>query len=195
MRSRALVAVGAVLVALAFSEAASAQPVVYVEPAPAQPAPVDEAGDLRLRGAIGGEGGALIVTGAGGVFGTIGQVGVAGQLGVQINNNWAVYGVPSLDAAFGNGGAGGIFGAGVMVDYTFDDVPLALAAGPELGVLFGIGGSVAVYGGGLRITYYPVLKSSGTRRTGLFVAADARVEFLDGVFLISPLVSIGYAAF
>jgi len=206
MRSRTLVdlvAVGAFLVPLLATEVASAQQVVYVQPAPVRPVAVEEPDGVRFRGAIGLEAGALILTGAGGVGGgAAGLVGPIGQIGVQINHNWAVYANPSLDIIFGHAGGFSI-GSGVMADYTFDAMPLSVAAGPEATIFAAIGtagagslGAGALYGVRLRAAYYPILESGPRRRKGLYIAADVKLESFDGVlFFLSPIASVGYAAF
>lgn len=197
-----LVPVGALLISLLVTQEASAQQVVYVQPAPVQQARVEEGDGARFRGAVGLEAGALVLTGTAG--GAAGAIGAIGQVGVQINHNWGVYANPSLDVLFGHAG-GFTIGTGVMADYTFDDFPLSVAAGPEATIFAAIGGgnggavalgAGALYGVRLRAAYYPVLESRPRRRKGLYIAADVKLESFDGVlFFLSPIASIGYAAF
>ena len=203
MRTRTLVdlvAVGAFLASLLATEVASAQQVVYVQPGPGQPAAVEEPDGVRFRGGVGLEVGALLLPGLpGGGLGSLGAIGAIGQLGVQINHNWAAYAIPSLDILFGSGTGLGL-GFGAMADYTFDGLPLAVAAGPEVGAFaaFGSGGGVgagALYGVRFRGAYFLTMSQGPRRRKGLYVAVDLRVESLDSLFLFSPLASIGYAAF
>jgi hypothetical protein len=155
----------------------------------------------------------------GGFFGsglTMGQLGVAGQIGFQANRNWGIYAVPSLhflagsvssgtESATSGGGVGASIGA--MIDYMFDDTSVALAAGPAvsfIGIVCGseCAGAAVLYGGRLRLEYFPELNEHPTRRTGAFLAADVIVDALPGAgsggattFLVSPIATIGYAAF
>jgi hypothetical protein len=200
---RFLTAAAALLVPLLFAEAASAQR-VYV---------VREYDGPRFRGGINLEGGALIVPG----LVSLGSIGLQGQLGVQINDQWGVYAIPSFDVLFGK--LGGIaLGFGALVDWTPPGVPISIGAGPEAGwagalntcdpnlgcAVNGFGG--VFYGGRLHFAYYPVIVRYPYRRRALAIGADFR--FLAGDFGtvmpgvvkvtdigISPVVFIGYTAF
>jgi hypothetical protein len=168
-------------------------------------ASAQQADGVRFRGGVGLEVGGLVVT----QVGSLGAIGVQGQLGVQINNNWAVYATPSFDVAFGDG-TGVSLGFGALADYTFNDIPIAVGAGPTAGtiVAFGNGGGVAgaFYGAKAHGAWYPIMArgENGIRRRALYVALDLSilgfsVSGVDtggtGIFLISPTASVGYAAF
>jgi hypothetical protein len=215
-QARTLAASGAVLASLLTAGVASAQ--YYAPPPPPGYVEVD---GPRFRGGISLNGGALVVPGVV----TIGSIGVQGQLGVQINDQWGVYAIPSFDVIIGSLGGIGI-GAGVLAEYTFPGLPISLAAGPEAGLFVAIGGSGcdstvgtcsaaggALYGGRLRFEYHPIIVRRGIRRRALTIGADFR--FLTGdfgastvntsgngtvsasanSFALSPALFIGYTAF
>jgi hypothetical protein len=216
-QARTLAASGAVLATLLTAGVASAQ---YYAPPPPPGYGYVEADGPRFRGGISLNGGALIVPGVV----NIGSIGVQGQLGVQINNQWGVYAIPSFDVIVGSLGGIGI-GAGVLAEFTFPGLPISLAAGPEAGLFVAIGGSGcdsnvgtcssaggALYGGRLRFEYHPIIVRRGIRRRALTLGADLR--FLTGAFgassvnssgdgtvsasssfVISPALFIGYTAF
>jgi hypothetical protein len=165
-------------------------------------ASAQEPDGVRFRGGIGLEAGPLIITHVGG----LGVVGLQGQLGVQINNNWAVYAVPSLDIAFGGGGTGLAVGGAVLGEYTFTGIPISVGAGLSAGqfAVFGDGtafGSAPYYGARLHGAWYPVMNRgwNGIRRRALFVALDVNIEGFpqagESPIIFSPVVSVGYQAF
>ncbi|MEP7124695.1 MAG: hypothetical protein ABJE95_27450 [Byssovorax sp.] len=188
-----------------------AQPPPGMVLVPVEPAQTDRA---RFRGGVALEGGALLVPG---VF-SLGAAGVQGQLGCQINNNWGVYAVPSLDIMFGS--LGGLnLGAAVMVDYTLDD-SLTFGVGPDTDAFVAFGGSSssvsaaggALYGARLHFGWNPALSHEGTkgRRKALTIGVDVRLmgggaAFATvssssssgggGTFVAFPMLTIGYNAF
>src|SRR6185437_7514732 len=115
-------AFAAFLVPSLVTVAASAQQVIYVQ------GPPPSADGPRFRGGVGLEVGAFAIPGVG----VLGLAGIQGQLGGQINNNWAVYAIPTLDFGFGKTAAVGL-SAGVLAEYTLDAVPLSVGVGPEAG--------------------------------------------------------------
>lgn len=172
----------------------------------------------RFRGGITLEGGPLIGAGTG--ASTHVSVGLAGTLGVQINNNWGVYAVPSFDIAFVNG-TGVNLGAAILADYTLNHM-MSFGAGPDTGVFATIGGgngtvnaaSGALYGGRLRFLWHPVISHAEdrARRKALSVGLDMRLlvgpaasaSVGGGIaagagtthaFFISPMITVGYSAF
>lgn len=178
-------------------------------------AAAQEPDGVRFRGGVALEAGPLIVPGS---F-TVGVAGVQGQLGVQINNEFGVYVVPSLDAVFGS--VGGInLSAALLVDYTLHD-DLTFGVGPDVGVFGAIGSSSAgtlsgaggaLYGARLHFTWNPVLGRGpdGIRRKALAVGMDLRllgggagyatVSSSSGTasastFVMAPMFTVGYQAF
>ena len=191
-------------------------PVLWTATAHAQQGP----DGARFRGGAEVEVGAVISGGA-----ALGSFLVRGQLGAQINNNWGVYGVPSLGGVFGHG-AGPAIGFGAMADYTFDSLPISVGAGPEAGAFIFAStatvcaggfcaasaaagaGAAAYYGVMLRGTWYPVLAKgeNGIRRKALAVGLDLHLDgggiavvTVGGAsassYLISPAVFVAYQAF
>jgi hypothetical protein len=143
---------------------------------------------VRFRGGVALEGGPFIAPGAV----TLGQVGVQGQLGVHINRNFGAFAVPRFDIVFG--AAGGVaIGFAALGGYHFDDLPIAVGAGPEVGAIAAFGASVsstgasaAAIGGGffgalLHFAWYPVFKEeSNGKRSGLSVGFD--LHLLSGTY-------------
>ena len=178
----------------------------------AVPPPVEDG--ARFRGGVALEGGALIVPGA---F-SVGLAGIQGQMGAQINNNWGVYAVPSLDIVFG--AVGGLnLGAAVMVDYTLDD-SITFGVGPDVDAFVafgGGGGSVsaaggALYGARLHFGWNPALshETNRARRKALTIGVDVRLmgggvggatvttngsSASASTFALMPMLTIGYNAF
>jgi hypothetical protein len=183
----------------------------------------------RFRGGVTLGGGPLIIPGVV----NIGTVGIQGQIGGQINNNWGVYAIPSFDVIVGQLGGLGL-GAGVLADYTFDNVPISVGLGPEVGVFIAFGSSGAngngncdandsctgsaaggaFYGARLHFAYYPIIVRRGIHRRALSIGLDMRlltgafgatsatvsnnnetVSASVNSFAVSPVVSVGYAAF
>lgn len=199
-------AFAAFLVPSLVTVAASAQQVIYVQ------GPPPSADGARFRGGVGLEVGAFAIPGVG----VLGLAGIQGQLGGQINNNWAVYAIPTLDFGFGKTAAVGL-SAGVLAEYTLDAVPLSVGVGPEAGLLAAFssdtGFGAAFYGARLHAAFYPVVAKAidRPRRKGLYVGLDVGV--LAGAFggttvtantvtatagtsiLLQPMATIGYAAF
>ncbi len=181
---RTLAELGALAVPTLTASLASAQP-VYVEP--------DRA---RFRGGVNLEAGALLVPA---VNLNLGEIAIQGEMGAQINNNWGVYVIPTVEIPFGR-----VFGigasAGVLADYTFTGLPIGVALGPEVGGIVGLSGlcnanstssscasnnslssfAGAYYGARARFTYYPVIVREGWRRRGLALGVDLR--FIAGAF-------------
>ena len=183
--------------------------VLVMPPPPAQDG-------ARFRGGVAAEAGALIVPG----IVTLGVAGIQGQLGAQINNNFGVYAVPSLDVVFG--ALGGVnLSFAVMVDYTLDD-NITFGIGPDVGVFAAFGGgggtvsgaSGALYGARLHFSWNPVIAKEASRpkRRALAIGADLRLlgggtGFVSantsssggtasvGSFVLSPQITIGYQAF
>jgi hypothetical protein len=200
---RSLGAASALLFSMLTAATASAQYLVVREP-----------DGPRFRGGISLEAGGLFVPG----LVNVGAIGLIGQAGVQINNQWGVYAIPSFDVIFGKLG-GVAAGVGALVDWTPPGVPISVGAGPEVGgfVAFSTacpagmvcdvtGADGAFYGARLHFAYYPVIVRYPYRRRALAIGADLR--FLDGVFAadanqvlvgrsfgISPVVYIGYTSF
>jgi hypothetical protein len=194
--------------------AAALTPLLWTAPAAAQ-----QPDGARFRGGVELEVGALVPVGGVG-SGALGSLLVRGQLGVQINHNWGVWGTPILGAAFGGGLAGPAVGVGAMGEYTFDNIPIGVGAGPEAGVLVIAGGcgagslgcaaaAAAFYGIVLRGSYYPIMTrgENGIRRKALVVGIDLHLDgggfaFATSTtgaaassFLIAPTAFIGYQAF
>jgi hypothetical protein len=183
---------GALLASLLTTAAASAQEVRVQVGGPGYAQEPDWA---RFRGGISLEGGALLVPGVV----NIGGIGLVSQLGVQINNNWGVYAIPNFDILAGKL-AGLSVGAGVLFDYTFDNIPISVGGGPEVGAFVAFGGSGcsnqgdgtacttisdaggAFYGARLHFAYYPVIvRYRGLpRRRALSIGFDLRL--LEGAF-------------
>jgi hypothetical protein len=184
--ARSLAVAGTLSGTLLTAGVASAQ---YYYPGPPPPRYV-EADGPRFRGGVTLNGGVLLVPGVV----NIGSIGVQGQLGVQINNNWGVYAMPQFDVIVGKLGGVGV-GAGVMGEYTFDQVPISLGLGPEFGLFAAIGASKctnntgcqdfssaggATYGGRLRFAFHPVMVRQGIRRKAFSIGLDVR--FFTGAF-------------
>jgi hypothetical protein len=160
----------------------------------------------RFRGGVGLETGAIVVTaGADGAV-AIGTGGIQGQLGVQINNNWAVYAQPNIDFLFAAGGTFGLnVGGAVLGEYTFSGAPISIGAGPSTGALIAIGDGQAFatapfYGAKVHFAVYPLMnRDDGGRRKALYLALDLNAQAFPqagpSVLLFSPLASIGYQAF
>lgn len=187
-------------------------------PAPA-PAPEPVRKDkARFRGGVALEGGGVLVPD----IINLGLAGIQGQLGVQINNSFGVYVVPSFHVLFGQ--MGGIqLGAAAIFDYTFLDDLLTVGAGPDVAALVafglptngGIGVSAAggsLYGARLHFAVNPVvgIGDNGIRRKALTIGVDLRLygggagfvsDSTNGVtakvadFIATPSLSIGYTAF
>jgi hypothetical protein len=166
-----LAALGALVFPLLLTSTASAQ---MMEPDGA-----------RFRGGVSLQGGVLAVPGVV----SLGSVGIEGQLGGQISNNWAVYAIPNFGGLFGKQGGISI-GAGALAEYTFNGLPLSVAAGPEVGLFAAFGESGcgnqagctsasdsagAFYGARLHVAYYPIIVRNGLRRRALSIGVDARL--------------------
>lgn len=204
LRSTALLSL---LCVLAPAAASAAEPT-------APPDRVEGPDGARFRGAVSGEGGAIVVPDAV----TLGLAGVQAQLGVQINHLVGVYAVPQIDVVFGE--VGGLhFAAAAVVDFTIID-EISVGVGPEIGVFAGIGGNengVAaaggeLYGARLHLGFQPAWGrgEDDIRRKAFSIGLDVR--FLAGAagiarvdntsasadasrFVLSPMLSIGYQAF
>lgn len=209
------------LVSLVSATAMADPPAEMGGPAPVAPpppgmvlVPIEPKDGGRFRGGVALEGGALIVPGA---F-SVGLAGVQGQMGGQINNNWGVYAVPSLDIVFG--AVGGLnLGAAVMVDYTLDD-SITFGVGPDVDAFVafgGGGGSVsaaggALYGARLHFGWNPAVshETNRARRKALTIGVDMRLmgggvggatvtssgsTGSASTFVIMPMLTIGYNAF
>lgn len=188
---RTLAAAGTLLSSLLVAGVAAAQ---YPPPGYGPPPVYVEMDGPRFRGGVSLNGGALIVPGVV----NIGSIGVQGQLGVQINNQWGIYAIPSFDIIVGHVGGVGI-GGGVLAEFTFPGIPISVGAGPEAGLFAAIGassgcgttgqtGSVcttstaggALYGARFRFAFHPVIVRQGIRRKAFTIGADLRV--LTGAF-------------
>jgi hypothetical protein len=180
---------GALLASLLTTAAASAQEVRVQVGGPGYAQQPDW---VRFRGGIDLEGGVLAVPS---VI-NLGTLGLRAQMGVQINNNWGVYFQPSFDGLFGPLGGVSV-GAGVMVDYTFNRLPISVGIGPEAMAFVALGasncdaqgnctsGSAAAggsWGARLHFAYYPVMVryAGSPRRRALAIGFDLRI--LDGGF-------------
>jgi hypothetical protein len=192
LRSYAFISlVGAFLAPLLAASVAAAQ---YPPPPPPPgyyPPPPYARGEPdgpRFRGGILLEGGLLAVPGVV----NVGDIEIQGQLGVQFNNNWGVYLIPGVDIIVGKyNGLGAEIGA--LFDYTFDNVPISLGAGPEIGGFAAIGscqfGTVGCtvggagggfYGGRVRFMYHPILVRSDMnprRRRAFSIGVDVRALY------------------
>jgi hypothetical protein len=223
MKTRPLVPVSvltALLVSMVSTVAAAADAPASMAPPPAGPPMVlvmpPPADGVRFRGGVALEGGALIVPGS---F-SVGVAGVQGQLGAQINNEFGVYAVPSLDIVFGS--VGGVnLGFAVMVDYTLDD-SLTFGVGPDLDAFAAFGGGSgtasaaggALYGARLHFGWNPIISHNEVkaRRKALTVGVDVRLlgggagfasasnssgtaSASGGTFVLSPMLTVGYNAF
>ena len=170
----------------------------------------------RFRGGIALEGGVLAVPRENLNFGLI---GVQGQLGVQVNNQFGIYAVPSFDIGIGHSVGGNIAGA-LMFDLTAADF-FTFGVGPDVGVFlvgndddYYHGSSTAagaVYGGRVHLAINPIVARSYGRRTGLTIGLDTR--FLGGAvgtarnsntvdvssnytgFIVQPMLTIGFQTF
>lgn len=195
--------------------AAAPAPPPAAAPAPTAPAPKKDG--ARFRGGIALEGGGFLVPD---VI-NLGMAGLQGQLGVQINNDFGVYAVPSFGIVFGD--MGGIHvGAAVLFDYTFLDNLLTVGAGPDVAgfAAFGVntselgiaaaGGSL--YGARLHFAVHPAvgIGDNGIRRKAFTIGVDVRLygggaglakSGVNGAsakvaeFIATPTLSIGYTAF
>ena len=195
--------------------AAAPAPAPGPPPGPAEPVRKD---GVRFRGGVALEGGGVLVPD----IINLGLAGIQGQLGVQINNSFGVYLVPSFHVLFGS--MGGIqVGAAAVFDYTFLDDLLTVGAGPDVASLVafglptngGIGISAAgggLYGARLHFAVNPVvgIGDNGIRRKALSIGVDLRLygggagfvsDSTNGVsakvadFVVTPSLSIGYTAF
>jgi len=195
--------------------AAAPAPVPGPPPAPAEPVRKD---GVRFRGGVALEGGGVLVPD----IINLGLAGIQGQLGVQINNSFGVYIVPSFHVLFGS--MGGIqVGAAAIFDYTFLDDLLTVGAGPDVAALAAFGlpqdGGIGVaaaggslYGARLHFAVNPVvgIGDNGIRRKALTIGVDLRLygggagfvsDSTNGVsakvadFVATPSLSIGYTAF
>lgn len=189
----------------------------FAPPPPPQAEPVRK-DKARFRGGVALEGGGVLVPD----IINLGLAGIQGQLGVQINNSFGVYVVPSFHVLFGQ--MGGIqLGAAAIFDYTFLDDLLTVGAGPDVAALVafglptngGIGVSAAggsLYGARLHFAVNPVvgIGDNGIRRKALTIGVDLRLygggagfvsDSTNGVtakvadFIATPSLSIGYTAF
>lgn len=182
----ALAALGAALAAVFVATAASAQ--------------VD---GLRFRGGVALEGGALILPGKL----AMGGGAVVGQLGVQIDDRWALYALPSFDAFAGDGSFVSSAGSALMAELTVPGAPLSIAAGPDAAALLTVsgesGGLGYSLGGRLRLAVHPLLvrAETGPRRRALSVGVDLRVAEINlggadnTSVTFTPTAFIGYTAF
>jgi len=212
---RTLAAAGVALASLFTAGVASAQ---YYAPAPGYGPRYVYADGPRFRGGINLGGGGLFVPGEV----NLGKIGLEGQLGVQLNNQWAIYATPSFDILGGSYGGLNV-GASLLVEFTLPGVPLSFGIGPTAGdfVVFGstscdqqgfcatseAGG--AYWGGKLRFEVHPVIVRQGWRRRAFTIGLD--LDFIrgdygavdtsgttavaTGSFGISPRVFLGYTAF
>ncbi|MBK8251658.1 MAG: hypothetical protein IPK82_03200 [Polyangiaceae bacterium] len=140
---------------------------------------------VRFRGGVALEGGVLAVPD----IVTLGTAGISAQLGVQINNQFGVYVVPTLGALF-NSNLGGVNVAGaLMVDYTMLDNLITVGVGPDVGSFAAIGGSISqngvsqsaaageFYGARFHFSVNPAVSigSNGIRRKALMIGLDLRL--------------------
>ncbi len=201
----------AVTAALLAASNAAAEP---LRPAPATPppaaAPAPARDGVRFRGAIGVEGGALVLPD----IVTLGYGGASSQVGIQINNLVGVYVVPQLNIVFGQA-AGLQLGTAMVVDFTIDDI-VSVGAGPEVSIFAALGSNTvaagAFVGGRLHAAVYPLLDKSanGINRQALAIGMDVR--FLTGIgaaaesdqngqragatdFSLAPQLTLTYQAF
>jgi hypothetical protein len=158
----------------------------------------------RLRGAIAGEGGFFILAKHPTL--EMGAAGLHGEIGVQIDDRFAVYALPSVDLYFGSGGLLA-FGLAALGDFTISDA-FSVGIGPAIeSALYaggGASGAFSFYGGRLHLAYYPVVwRAAGRpRRRALAIGADlkvfANVNFQQGAgssAALLPMLTLGYQAF
>jgi hypothetical protein len=150
----------------------------------------------RFRGGIGLDLGALVAPATSSLSaGAIPFLGLAAQLGVQINDQWAVYVVPGWDDFL-------VFRAGLLAEWTYDSV-FSVAVGPEVGYMLNpfaiLGGAsgVPLYGGDVHLAGYPVVRrgADGVRRHALSLGVDVHLLAAPGHFFIAPVAGIAYTAF
>jgi hypothetical protein len=186
------------------------------QPPPPPPAPKETDG-VRFRGGVALEGGGILVPD----IINLGMAGIQGQLGVQINNSFGAYVVPSFAVVVGD--MYGIhLGAAALFDYTFLDNLLTVGAGPDVAALAAFGAPAAgigiaaaggsLYGGRLHFAVHPAvgIGANGIRRKAFTIAVDVRLygggagfassgtagataKVAD--FVAAPSLSIGYTAF
>ena len=157
----------------------------------AVPAAEGEKDGMRFRGGIAATAGPVLGSDFSGFLG-----GVDGHLGMQINHLIGVYAVPHL--SFGSITAGaasgitGFFSGTVVADATLAD-RIFVGGGAGYGVLNNPSGPVVH----LRAGGYPLMGrgEDGVRRKGLMLGVDLRVYFVEGLTVVHPMGSIGYAAF
>jgi hypothetical protein len=185
---RTLAAAGAALAALSTAGVASAQ---YSYGAP-PPRAYYEYDGPRFRSGVNIGGGVISVPG---LF-TVGNVGIEAQLGVQINNMWAVYAAPTFDVVAGDFG-GVAVGGSILAEITIPGAPISLGLGPVFGGIAAFGGVCssnnsgtvctglqdvggAYYGAKLRFEWHPVIVRYGIRRRAFTIGVD--LNLLTGAY-------------
>lgn len=140
---------------------------------------------VRFRGGVALEGGVLAVPD----IITLGTAGISAQLGVQINNQFGVYVVPTLGALFNSSLGGPNVAGAIIVDYTMLDNLITVGVGPDVGSFAAIGGSISqngvtqsaaageFYGARLHFSVNPVVSigDNGIRRKALMIGLDLRL--------------------
>lgn len=191
------------LASLLSAEAANAQQVVVVAPAPRRAVVVEEGGPVvdgpRFRGGISLDGGGIFVSGYG-----LGLVGLSGRIGVQINDLIGVYGMPYFSLGGGTVSAGGVSasaftgtaGGDGAVDFTLAN-RFFLGAGGGFGVVGSVSGPELLF----RVGAYPLMgrRFRGPGRRGLMVGVNVRPHFFssagEGITVLEAMGSIGFEAF
>lgn len=155
----------------------------------------------RFRGGVFLQGAAYVVPGHGADAGP----GVGGQMGVQIDDAWAVYAAPEINLLFRD--CCGVLGGAVMVEHTWDDA-VALGIGPAAAITV----STIVddelgweqFGGHARVAWYPLrtlvheeTPDADHRRKALTLALEARAYGSPGmeIAIVTPLLQVGYTAY
>jgi hypothetical protein len=119
--------------------------------------------------------------------------GVDWRLGVQLNDNIAVYSQAHLSFGSGQvnglGGSTGTFAEALMGEYTIND-KIFVGGGAGYGVLNNPSGPLIA----ARAGYYPMMKRDEVepRRRGLVISGDLREYFVDSITVTQLMFSVGY---
>lgn len=168
-----------------------AAPAAAPAEAPAATSSANGDDGARFRFAVAGGPGMMFGDGF-----SLGYGGVDLRFGAQINDMIGIYLQPQLGgyggSAGGTVGAGGLFGASAVVDFTFVD-RIFVGAGFGAAVLNNPAGPELH----LRLGGYPIVTrhDEKVRRRGLMLGMDFRMHFLSGLTVIAPTINIGYEAF
>lgn len=195
-------------VALALTVAGWTAPASGEEPRPSSPAPPPE-GSLRARAGVAVDAGLPVYPDP---VGSLGSLALQGELGVQINDRWAVYMPVGPGLVFGERRGPSVEVFGALTEATLAD-RFAIAGGVTM-IAFADtehGGrdetpAAIGQGGMVRLTFRPVVTRAEPRgrRHGLAVGAQARVLWVgladferpaSSAVGVWPSVFVGYQAF